>query len=70
MVLATRCSHYEFIYAQNHFPYQILEIKEGLKYLGFRLKPNDYKSADWMWLVEKIESRINVWYHRWFSRVG
>lgn len=29
------------------FPYQQTDVQEGLKYLGFYLKPNDYDTKDW-----------------------
>lgn len=64
------CSPNESTYVEQRFPFRKLDIKEGLKYLGFRLKPNNYKNADWSWLVANIESRINLWHHRWLSRAG
>jgi hypothetical protein len=41
-----------------------------LKYLGFNLKPNDYKKEDWLWLLKKLEKRLQIWSHRWLSRAG
>ena len=43
---------------------------EGLKYLGFRLKPNYYRKEDWNWILEKLEHRVNIWCTRWLSRAG
>ena len=37
------------------FPYDLILLDEGLKYLGFRIKPNQYKKEDWTWVLEKIE---------------
>jgi hypothetical protein len=45
-------------------------LDEGLKYLGFQLKPNDYRKFDWLWLIEKLEKILKVWSHRWLSWVG
>lgn len=45
-------------------------MDEGLKYLGYRLKPHGYKIADWIWLITKMEKRLNIWYHKYLSRVG
>jgi hypothetical protein len=42
----------------------------GMKYLGFHLKPNNYKKVDWLWLIEKLEKRLNIWSHKWLSKVG
>jgi hypothetical protein len=41
-----------------------------LKYLGFYLKPNDYRKEDWKWLLKKLDKRLNTWSHRWLSRAG
>jgi hypothetical protein len=41
-----------------------------LKYLGFVLKPNDYRKEDWIWLLKKLEKRLLSWSHRWLSRAG
>ena len=30
------------------FPFNIERLDEGLKYLGFFLKSNDYKKQDWV----------------------
>ena len=37
------------------FPYKPTEIDEGMKYLGFFIKPNFYHICDWMWLQKKVE---------------
>jgi hypothetical protein len=46
------------------------KLEEGLKYLGFVLKPNDYRKEDWKWLLKKMEKRLLSWSHRWLSRAG
>eukprot|EP00253_Pinus_taeda_P031398 PITA_31398 len=40
------------------------------KYLGFWLKPNDYRKEDWSWLIANIEARISHWSFKWLSKVG
>jgi hypothetical protein len=45
-------------------------VDDGIKYLGFNLKPNDYRKADWIWLLGKLEKRLHLWSHRWLSRAG
>ena len=52
------------------FPYKQFTLNDGIKYLGFRLKPNCYKKEDWNWLLAKLESIINNWCNRWLSRAG
>ena len=37
------------------FPFNLARLEEGLHYLGFFLKPNDYRKRDWVWLLEKLE---------------
>jgi hypothetical protein len=46
------------------------DLEQGLKYLGFFLKPNQYKKCDWQWLIAKVEKKINTWCNRWLSRGG
>jgi hypothetical protein len=52
------------------FPFEEKSIDEGLKYLGFSLKPNDYRKEDWTWLLKKLEKRLSSWSHKWLSRAG
>eukprot|EP00253_Pinus_taeda_P029650 PITA_29650 len=51
-------------------PFQPSMLELPFKYLGFWLKPNDYKKEDWNWLIAKIESRISHWSFKWLSRAG
>lgn len=37
------------------FPFQHKDLNEGLKYLGFNIKPNYYEKDVWWWLVSKID---------------
>ena len=37
------------------FPFETKLLDDGLKYLGFYLKPNGYKKNDWGWLLAKLE---------------
>ena len=43
------------------FPYKMTELDDGLKYLGYYLKPNCYMKEDWNWLIKKVENRISNW---------
>lgn len=65
---ATGCSQHEVVYTRNRFPFLLLPMEEGLKYLGFRVKHGGYKIADWIWLITKVEKRLNVWYNRYLTR--
>jgi len=49
------------------FPYNFVELNEGFWYLGFFLKPANYRVADWSWLIERFEKRMGLWCHRWLS---
>jgi hypothetical protein len=44
---------------QSTYNTKFINFDEGMKYLGFYLKPNCYKVSDWNWLIQKIEKRIN-----------
>ena len=36
-----------------------------MKYLGFFIKPNDYRVSDCMWLIQKVEKNIGHSTYRW-----
>jgi hypothetical protein len=55
---------------QATFNIQFVSIDEGMKYLGFYIKPNNYRVADWKWLIQKVEKRIGNWTFRWLSLGG
>jgi hypothetical protein len=46
------------------FSFEQRELDEGLNYLGFHLKPNNYRKVDWLWLLEKLEKRLKGWIFR------
>jgi hypothetical protein len=52
------------------FPMKIEPLDVGVKYLGFHLKPNNYKKDDWTWLIKKMEDIITYWCNRWLSQGG
>ena len=64
------CSQHELIFTAQRFPFTSLNLEDGLKYLGFRLKPNGYRIADWTWLIAKVEKCLQVYYHKYLSCVG
>jgi len=67
------CSHtsvQESFFSQQDFPYSIHPLDRGLQYLGYWLKPISQRIVDWVWLVTKLEKRLNVWSFRYLSRVG
>jgi hypothetical protein len=47
-----------------------VDLQNGLKYLGFIIKPGDYRKEDWAWLTAKFKKRSYVWCFRWISRGG
>ena len=57
----------EVRHAITYSPYNRATLDEGLKYLGFLLKPNNYLKRDWLWLFEKLEKHLHTWSHRWLS---
>eukprot|EP00253_Pinus_taeda_P032224 PITA_32224 len=64
------CTAHETAFALQRFPFISLTLADGIKYLGFILKPIGYKIADWLWLITKVERRLQIWYHRYLSRAG
>jgi len=55
---------------KTRFKIQIISIDKGMKYLGFYLKPNNYRVVDWKWMIQKVEKRIGNWSLCWLSLVG
>jgi hypothetical protein len=55
---------------KNLFQYQFGDLKNGFKYLGCFMKPDNYRVEDWRWLVRKFEKRINHWCFRWLTLGG
>ena len=51
-------------------PYNMALISSGFKYLGFRLKPIGYRTADWSWLVERFENKTKHWSYRLLTLGG
>eukprot|EP00253_Pinus_taeda_P030029 PITA_30029 len=66
-ITTTRCSQHEIYYALRRFSFTPIPLQEGLRYLGYQLKPH---GADWTWLITKVEKRLNVSYHKYLSRAG
>lgn len=52
------------------FPYLSESLDGGFKYLGYFLKPNNYATSDWFWMLKKIEGHINHWINRYLSLGG
>jgi len=46
---------------EDLFGMSLSHIDIGLKYLGSQLKPNDYRTADWRWLIQKMEKKLCNW---------
>lgn len=42
-------------------------IKEGMKYLGFHLKPSYYTKVDWQWISDRYFKRIVGWENKCLS---
>jgi len=69
-ITCSQTSAQESQLALQVFPYNILPLDRGLKYLGFRLKPTCQRIADWVWLVAKLEKRLTGWSFRYLSRAS
>lgn len=36
-------------------------LQNGITYLGFHLKTNNYSAKDWEWLIERFYKKISSW---------
>jgi len=59
---------HEMVMVEDTCHFQQKGSGDSLKYLGFYLKPSDYKREDWIWLVGKLEKILSVWNLKWLSR--
>lgn len=57
-------------FISGFFPFAQNGLEEGIKYLGFKIKPCSYEAADWNWLVLRVSRRINSWESRWLTLGG
>ena len=59
---------------KEYFPFNILNLNEGVKYIGYNLKPNNYMKENWSWLLSKFEQKIsfscNIWLFRGSTSIG
>lgn len=69
-IIFNSCLQNEQRYASQHFAFIRQELDSGLKYLGFKVKPNGHCIADWLRLLAKIENHINIWHQKWLSRAS
>jgi len=70
MIITQNMDEEEIEEYHNFFLFDIEGLDTGLKYLGFHLKPNSYKKVDWMWLLAKMDKRLNISSFKWLSQVG
>jgi hypothetical protein len=52
------------------FPFNFVDLNAGFRYLGYFLKPTNYRVEDWRWLLQKFEKRLGTWCHRWLTLGG
>ena len=52
------------------FNFTLIDIRNGLKYLGFIVKHNEYLKRDLAWMVSMIEGKLNLCCNKWLSRGG
>eukprot|EP00253_Pinus_taeda_P021358 PITA_21358 len=58
------------VWISQLFGIESAPISQGLKYLGFHLKPIGYSKHDWVWLTERFYKRISTWEYRYLSLAG
>jgi len=49
------------------FQFRFEQMEDGLRYLGFNLKPDNCCVKDWFWLIKRIEKRITYWSYIFLS---
>lgn len=69
-ITVSRCTPHEIQFSLHRFPFTLLQLDDGLWYLGYWLKPLTYKIVDWTWLISKLERRLNIWHHKYLSRAS
>jgi len=52
------------------FPTQLGTFENGLKYLGYYIKANNYLTSDWHWMLRRVDLRIRSWCNRFLSLGG
>ena len=57
-------SPHEPHFSMQWFPFSSVRFEDGLKYLGFHIKPTNYRVTDWTWLIAMIDKKLNSWHHR------
>jgi len=45
---------------ETFLPFQNFPLDEGIKYLGYHLKANNYQPFDWLWMAKKVECQTNA----------
>ena len=49
---------------QNFLPLPMDSIETGFKYLGYFFNSNNYLKEHWMWLLKKVENKVDNWCHK------
>jgi hypothetical protein len=60
----------ELLILKDAVPFTFVNLSEGFKYLGFKLKLGSSTPEDWKGLVAHFEKRINFWCNKWLSLGG
>ena len=50
--------------------FHMRELGDGMAYLGYFFKPNDHQRDDWIWLLKKVDLRIDNWCYMWLYLGG
>ena len=52
------------------FPYKMERLDVGFQYLGYWVKPLNYRVCNWKWILKKFEHKIQNWSFRFLSLGG
>jgi len=51
-------------FVRELFNIEVKPIKEGMKYMGFHLKPVGYTKVHWLWITDRFFRRIAGWEYK------
>ena len=49
-----------FSVLETFLPFEKIVLGDGLKYLEFFMKPNNYLKNDWSWLLSRVERKFKL----------
>lgn len=54
----------------GNFGVTITPLQNEIHYLGYNIKPCNYRNQDWRWLIDKYKQKLMKWTHKFLSLGG